>query len=368
MAYYAKMINDEMNVYIETDTGLRKRYEGIVGEQLLDFIYYDFKKLNKLLDTTYSLAIHLRNPDFDQFLKRADDKNIYFRFFVELFLETITSDALKKKKGFDELCGRFPQEVSILKKDARFADISYRTISKPFLIGIFSLHAMGMQQFMKTQLEFCVNSNDVKQYRDLSPVERLYIYEQWRKAKGEQHLYFETDTFFSQLVITEDIKHDTDFSIDDLAEKIKENKPEISEMVVLPTGWALMRYELMKMITQGIVVKRCANCKRHFIPIGRSDIEYCNRPLEGQPNKTCQTEGALIRHQNKIRTDPIFHEYRKAYKRNNSRTRTGSMEQSEFFVWSVQAQEKRDLCLGGELNFDDFLDWLNKDRIYNRKK
>jgi hypothetical protein len=161
-----------------------------------NFIYYDLRKLNKLLDETYSLAINMRNPDSNYFLKRADDKNIYFRFFVELFLETITSDMLKKKKGVDELCSRFPQEVAILRKDKRFAEISYHTISKPFLIGIFSLHAMGMQEFMKSQLEFCVNSDDSKQYRDLSPTERLFIYEQWRKSKGEQSLYFETDGFY----------------------------------------------------------------------------------------------------------------------------------------------------------------------------
>ena len=138
-------------------------------------------------------------------------------------------------------------------------------------------------------------------------------------------------------------------------------------MTVLDTGWALMRYELMKMITQGIQVKACANCQRYFVPDGRSDMEYCNRPLDGQPNKTCQTEGALIRHQNKIKTVPVFYEYRKAYKRYNSRTRTGSMKQSDFFEWSEQAQKKRDQCLAGKLSFEDFLDWLNKDRIYKKR-
>lgn len=367
MAYYLKMTDDKMNIYVETDTGLKKRYEGVIGQQLLDFIYYDLRKLNELLDKTYSLAMNMRNPEFDSFLKRADDKNIYFRFFVELFLEAITSDMLRKKKGFDELCSKFPQEIAILKREEKFEKVTYRNISKSFLIGIFSLHAMGMQEFMKTQLEFCVNSNDAKQYCDLSPTERLYIYGQWRKAKGEQPLYFEVDTFFSKLVITEDMNADTDFSIDDLAERILKEKPEIFEMIVLDTGWALMRYEIMKMITQGIPIKVCSNCNRYFISTGRNDREYCSRSLDNHSVKTCQTEGALIKLKNKIKTDPIYREYRKAYKRYNSRTRTGSMKQSDFFEWSEEAQEKRDICLSGELKYDDFLDWLNKDRIYKKR-
>jgi hypothetical protein len=37
--------------------------------------------------------------------------------------------------------------------------------------------------------------------------------------------------------------------IEKIAEQIHARKPEIAEMTVLPNGWALMRYELMKMVT-----------------------------------------------------------------------------------------------------------------------
>ncbi len=65
MSYYLNMDKDEMAIYVDSDKGLLKRYEGIVGQQLLDFIYYDLRKLNDLLDETYSLATHMRNPGFD---------------------------------------------------------------------------------------------------------------------------------------------------------------------------------------------------------------------------------------------------------------------------------------------------------------
>jgi len=60
--------------------------------------------------------------------------------------------------------------------------------------------------------------------------------------------------------------------------------------------------------------------------------------LADQPKKTCQDIGAMVRMQNKIRNDPIFMEYNKAYKRNNSRVRMGKMSQPDFLEWSDEAR------------------------------
>lgn len=148
---------------------------------------------------------------------------------------------------------------------------------------------------------------------------------------------------------------------------LKKNKPQISEMTVLPNGWALMRFELMKMITQGVMVKKCENCKRYFIPNGRSDIEYCTRALSDQPDKTCQSIGALKKHQEKVQKNPIHKEYSKAYKRNHSRVRVGTMTQAEFLEWSDEARAKRDLCLAGKMDMDVFMEWMSKDRRYKKR-
>ena len=248
----------------------------------------------------------------------------------------------------------------------KFKNVSYRTASKAFLIGVFSVHALGMQSFMKQQLEFCVEGANDEQYQKLSPIERLYIYEQWRKSKGEQPLYFETDTFSSRLVISEQISTDGDFSIEELADRLKKQKPQIAEMTVLPTGWALMRFELMKMISQGVPIKKCANCGRYFILDGRSDIAYCPRPLADQPGKTCQDVGALNKYMDKVHADPIRKEFHKAYKRNHSRVRVGTMTQIEFLEWSDKARDNRDQCIAGVMSKDEFMERVNMDRRYKK--
>ncbi len=368
MAYYARMSENKMEVLIEGENQLRRQREVLVGQQLLDFIYYDLKKLNEALDHAYSLAVHAKYTSFEGILSRLDMQNIYLRFFVELMLDTVFHGKINTKAGFETLLNQFPQEVDFLTQNDRFKNVTYRTASKPFLIGVFSVHALGMQSFMKLQLEFCMDRAGDEQYQQLSPTQRLYIYEQWRKSKGEQPLYFETDTFSSRLVISEEISTDGDFSIEELTYKLKNQKPQIAEMTVLPNGWALMRFELMKMVSLGMPIRKCANCCRYFILDGRSDIEYCSRPLANQPGKTCQDVGALNKYMDKVHTDPIRKEFHKAYKRNHSRVRVGSMTQTEFLEWSDEARVKRDQCIAGELSKDEFTEWVNKDRRYAKRQ
>ena len=367
MAYYARMSESKMEVLIEGQNQLRHQREVAVGQQLLDFIYYDLKKLNEALDHAYTLAAHTKNPSFEALLSRLDVQNIYLRFFVELLLDTILHGKPNTKAGFEAMQNQFPHEVAFLIQNDKFENVSYRTISKAFLIGVFSVHALGMQTFMKQQLEFCVDGSD-ERYRQLSPTERLYIYEQWRKSKGEQPLYFETDTFSSRLVISREVSTDADFSIEELADKLKKQTPQIAEMTVLPTGWALMRFEMMKMISLGVPIRKCANCGRYFILDGRSDIEYCSRPLADQPGKTCQDVGALNKYMDKVHADPIRKEFHKAYKRNHSRVRVGTMTQAEFLEWSDEAREKRDQCIAGGMSKDEFMEWVNMDRRYAKRQ
>jgi hypothetical protein len=69
---------------------------------------------------------------------------------------------------------------------------------------------------------------------------------------------------------------------------------------------------------------------------------------------------------NKVHVDPIRKEYHKAYKRNHSRVRVGTMTQAEFLEWSDEAREKRDQCIAGVMSKDEFMEWVNNDRKYNK--
>lgn len=96
-------------------------------------------------------------------------------------------------------------------------------------------------------------------------------------------------------------------------------------------------------------------------------MEYCSRPLADQPGKTCRDIGAMVRMQNELHNDPIFREYNKAYKRNNSRVRMGKISQSEFLQWPDEASALRDQCVTGALEEAAFFEWLNKDKKYKKQ-
>ena len=107
---------------------------------------------------------------------------------------------------------------------------------------------------------------------------------------------------------------------------------------------------------------------RYFILDGRCDIAYCPRPLAHQPEKTCQDVGALNKYMDKVHAVPIRTEFHKAYKRNHSRVRVGSITQTEFLEWSDEARDKRDQCIAGEMDKDEFMEWTNQDRRYKKNQ
>jgi hypothetical protein len=39
------------------------------------------------------------------------------------------------------------------------------------------------------------------------------------------------------------------------------------------------------------------------------------------------------------------------------------MTKEEFAVWSAEAREKRDLCLAGKLSLEEFVAWLDSDKM-----
>lgn len=56
-------------------------------------------------------------------------------------------------------------------------------------------------------------------------------------------------------------------------------------------------------------------------------------------------------------------EYKRSYKAHNARIRYGLMTREQFNNWSREAREKRDLCVAGKLSLDEFIAWLDRDRL-----
>ena len=106
----------------------------------------------------------------------------------------------------------------------------------------------------------------------------------------------------------------------------------------------------------------CKYCGRYFGIIRNYKPEYCDRLIAGS-TKTCKEAGSLKLYEKKLYEDPAIKEYKRSYKAHNARIRYGLMTREQFKAWSVEARQKRDQCLAGKLSLEDFIAWLDRDRI-----
>ncbi|MCL2109930.1 MAG: DUF6076 domain-containing protein [Oscillospiraceae bacterium] len=88
---------------------------------------------------------------------------------------------------------------------------------------------------------------------------------------------------------------------------------------------------------------------------------FCDKIASGE-TKPCSIIGSLKLHKAAKADNPVHEAHTKAYRRMNSKARTKRITQSEFLTWSDEARAKRDLCLRGELKFEEFAGWLDADK------
>lgn len=118
--------------------------------------------------------------------------------------------------------------------------------------------------------------------------------------------------------------------------------------------------EIVKMITLGISVRMCRNCKKYFVITGRSDTEYCDRIAPGYTNKTCKEVGPLKDYAERINSNPLLLAYQKEYKAKHAQLRKiknpkrYGEEKEKLKQWRIAAKasaEKNEIL-------EEFKKWL----------
>jgi len=139
------------------------------------------------------------------------------------------------------------------------------------------------------------------------------------------------------------------------------NSVEIKQVHQIEAMEGLITFEFLNVITSGANIKKCKYCGNYFVPQGRSDTVFCDRIAKGE-TKPCRVIGSLKLHKAEKEGNPIHEAHLKAYRRMNSKARTKRITQGEFLAWSDEARAKREACLGGELDFENFRAWLDADK------
>ena len=130
----------------------------------------------------------------------------------------------------------------------------------------------------------------------------------------------------------------------------------VSELCEIDDLKQLLSLELLNMLDQNIIVKRCKYCGSYFIAANLKN-EYCDgyAPNEKKP---CSEIGSARAYQNKQKKDEIYTVHQQAYKTHFARINKGKMTQAAFNTWTLEAKQKMADIREERLSMEEYIAWL----------
>lgn len=334
------------DIYIlfdETNIGERTGIIYPLGYHITNFTTLDINNLKeeytKIINYTLSLNFNIDNyfKNLSLIIDDFDRHSPYLHYYTQQLINYIF-DILKYFNKNKFFCSLDNIKISCLK----FLDTILNNIknSKNKLIE---------------ELEFLQNN-----FENLTPMEKLYLIDYNRKLLGKSPYYTEnyfTSTFEPSKIFIKKYENK-----DNIINEFKNKTVEIVETFILNNNDDLIRFELIQVIKNNIKINKCNLCNNYFIPLGRTDTLYCNRIYKNQ-NKTCEQIGARLKYIEKNKENPIHIQYEKAYRRMYSKQRRNVISKNQFFNWTEKAKNLRNKCINNEISFDEFLIFLNSDKI-----
>ena len=117
---------------------------------------------------------------------------------------------------------------------------------------------------------------------------------------------------------------------------------------------AFLYFELFKCIEEKFMPVKCRNCGRWFIMKHTTFSHYCKRLISSNPPKSCRDISMRHTFKDKLKNDPVWEIYNRAYKQHYARFMKKKMSKSEFAEWGEYAIELRQKAADGELEMEEY--------------
>lgn len=150
-------------------------------------------------------------------------------------------------------------------------------------------------------------------------------------------------------------------SLPQLINMVKDKEVEFTSSVVLhdlPDIYAMCSFVLSKMLLEGARIRKCKSCGRYFVPLNRSDEQYCYR--KNASGKMCREQSYSA----KINSDNYLIAYRTAYKTHNARKQRNRSNrinaEDEFEQWVTRAKQLLRDARAGLITYEDYQKELKK--------
>ena len=112
---------------------------------------------------------------------------------------------------------------------------------------------------------------------------------------------------------------------------------------------------------ENIVIKKCKNCGKFFVPDNRIDEIYCNNIYEN--NKTCKEVGPFRTKQKLMKENDDLRIYRNVYQKLLLRTRRNPENdkyEKDFEQFKLKNIELKEKIEKGKLTQEEYMEWLEK--------
>lgn len=120
---------------------------------------------------------------------------------------------------------------------------------------------------------------------------------------------------------------------------------------------ALLHLEIMDMIQNDTMIRRCRRCGKYFV-VNNRKVAYCDRV--DMSGVRCSAVGPQQNYQKKLEDDEPLKIYNRAYKTHFARVKKGTMSKDAFRLWYDEAKSKLAEVRKGNLDISDFQTWLKK--------
>lgn len=217
-----------------------------------------------------------------------------------------------------------------------------------------------IKQFRELMI-FCFAENENNEICSLDPIKKFYIYSNYFD-KSFKHgklsiLYTPVIHNFNNSILTNNL---TKADLKDIYSIISDKQVHFILSIEPTEDIFEVCYALfIQLINKNIKIKQCAYCHNYFILWDGYNSVYCNNIPVGE-TKTCQQIGATRKYINKVKNDPLYNAYNKAYQTHFGRKRNGKIDDKEFQSWTHEAKEMRDKALNKLISIEEFKRWLKQ--------
>ena len=198
--------------------------------------------------------------------------------------------------------------------------------------------------------------NEKKELKDLSPLEKLYIFVNTKNV--EEYPILKYNEFNKVIKINKDTSKITEKELILSIKDKDNNRYGIKEIYEIDNFYNLLFLELYFILQEKTYLKKCKNCGKYFLTTN-SAVIYCDNVFED--NKTCREIGASKVFTKNLEKDEAYNLYRKVYKKKQALAKSkGGTFEIEYNLFKNQGKDKKNAYKLKEITKEEFMKWINE--------